>query len=211
MIPFHKYFFIIFVFSLVFSADLARSQEPRAQAGVVTKIQGDVETGEDPTRKLAVNEPVYSGDVILTGKDARIQIKMIDGAILTLSGESLFEIEDYLFTPEKSTASYRLIQGAFRAVSGLINGTKDKDFVVKTPVATIGIRGTDFWGGSLDGVYNVALLDGKAIYIQNSAGRVVIDKPGHGTTINRANESPTKPKKWGKSKINRAIATISFK
>lgn len=45
-------------------------------------------------------------------------------------------------------AFYRLVKGGFRSVSGLIGKVNREDFRVSTPVATIGIRGTE-WGARI--------------------------------------------------------------
>ncbi|HEY1076206.1 MAG TPA: hypothetical protein VGE51_05915 [Fontimonas sp.] len=42
-------------------------------------------------------------------------------------------------------AVFRLLKGGFRAVSGLIGKADPAEYRVNTPVATIGIRGTDYW------------------------------------------------------------------
>ena len=54
------------------------------------------------------------------------------------------------------------------------------------------------------------LLDGKAVTVENKAGRVVIDKVGDGTAIRAADVAPTAPKKWGQGKVARAVATVAF-
>ena len=41
-------------------------------------------------------------------------------------------------------------KGAFRFASGRIKGLKQNKIAVSTPVADIGVRGTEFWGGPLD-------------------------------------------------------------
>ncbi len=43
-----------------------------------------------------------------------------------------------------SRAFFRLLKGGFRAISGLIGHVNHDDYSVATPVATIGIRGTDY-------------------------------------------------------------------
>lgn len=45
---------------------------------------------------------------------------------------------------ETSRAFFRLMRGGFRAVSGLIGKANPNDYRIDTPVATIGIRGTDY-------------------------------------------------------------------
>ena len=57
-------------------------------------------------------------------------------------------------TPAVQTAStrafFRLLKGSFRAVSGAIGKANQDDYRVATPVATIGIRGTDFFAEIID-------------------------------------------------------------
>lgn len=47
--------------------------------------------------------------------------------------------------PTARRAFFRLLKGGFRAVSGLIGKADPAEYRVNTPVATIGIRGTDYW------------------------------------------------------------------
>jgi hypothetical protein len=53
----------------------------------------------------------------------------------------------------------RLLQGAFSATTGKIMQTANAKFTMETPTATIGIRSTTFWGGTLDDKFEVALLE----------------------------------------------------
>ncbi|HVT33991.1 MAG TPA: hypothetical protein VHE37_00295 [Nevskiaceae bacterium] len=50
-------------------------------------------------------------------------------------------------------AFFRLLKGSFRAVSGLIGKANQDDYRVSTPVATIGIRGTDYFALIIDAAY----------------------------------------------------------
>lgn len=47
--------------------------------------------------------------------------------------------------PARGRAFFRLLKGGFRAVTGLIGRADPQEYRVSTPVATIGIRGTDYW------------------------------------------------------------------
>ena len=64
-------------------------------------------------------------------------------------------------------------------------------------------------GGKV-GVFEVALLDGKELIVENKAGRVVIDRVGEGTAIGAADVAPTPPKAWSSDKVKRAVATVAF-
>ena len=180
-------------------------------AGTVTRLKGSAVAMQDAVpRPLKVGDKVRKGDVISTGKGARLEMRMLDDAVMTLGEKTIFIVIDYIAVGAEPNAAMRLLQGTFSAVSGKMMKTAAVKFTVGTEVATIGIRGTTFWGGMLDGVFEVALLDGKEVFIENKAGRVVIDKVGDGTAIRAADTAPTPPKKWGSVKLGRAIATVAF-
>ncbi|MCH7937218.1 MAG: FecR domain-containing protein [Proteobacteria bacterium] len=179
-------------------------------AGTVTRLKGSAVAMQDAMpRPLKVGEKILRGDVISTGTGARLEMKMLDEAVMTLGEKTIFVVIDYIAQGEPN-AAVRLLQGAFSAVSGDMMKIAGARFMVETETATIGIRGTTFWGGTLDGVFEVALLDGKAVIVENKAGRVVIDRVGEGTAIRAADVAPTPPKRWGQGKLGRAIATVAF-
>lgn len=179
-------------------------------AGTVTRLKGSAVAMQDAMpRPLKVGDKILRGDVISTGTGARLEMKMLDDAVMTLGEKTIFVVIDYI-TQGQPNAAMRLLQGAFSAVSGDMMKTAGARFTVETEAATIGIRGTTFWGGMLDGVFEVALLDGKAVIVENKAGRVVIDRVGEGTAIGAADVAPTAPKAWGQGKLDRAIATVAF-
>lgn len=180
-------------------------------AGKVLRMQAPVIAMQDALpRVLKVGDPIFIGDVISTGKGARVEVEMTDDGILTLGERTVFTVIDYVYSGDQSNASLRLLAGSFKAISGGIAKVAATKFRVETEVATIGIRGTEFWGGSLDGVFNIALLGGSAIIVENKAGRVEITAVGAGTTITSADVAPTAPKKWGAAKVQRASDTVKF-
>ena len=180
-------------------------------AGTVTRLKGSAVAMQDAVpRVLKVGATIQRGDVISTGSGARLEIKMLDDAVMTLGEKTIFIVIDYVTGGAEPNAAMRLLQGAFSAVTGKMMKTAGAQFTVETEAVTIGIRGTTFWGGTLESVFEVALLDGKAVIVENKAGRVVIDTVNTGTAIADANTAPTAPKAWGGNKLNRAIATVAF-
>ena len=156
---------------------------------------------------------VMVGDQILTGDNARVAIKMIDDAILILGSNTQFHIRQYNYASQarQGSASLELLKGALRSITGLIGKTSGKDFKIKTAVATIGIRGTDFWVGTIFGnATDAALFSGEAIYVENDAGRVEIDQAGFGTTVEAINTPPSPPRQWGKTKYQAAQSSVSL-
>ena len=98
---------------------------------------------QDP---LVVGQTVKQGDSIRTDLNSQVMVEFVDQASLTVKESSQVNIEDYQWD-EQSHSGRSIIdflQGAFRTVSGLIGKNDPKNYAVKTPVATIGVRGTDF-------------------------------------------------------------------
>jgi len=180
-------------------------------AGTVTRLKGVAFAMQDAMpRSLKVGDKVLRGDVISTGPGARLEMTMLDDAVMTLGEKTIYVVIDYIAGGKKPNAAMRLLQGAFSGVTGKMMKVAGAKFTVETETVTIGIRGTTFWGGTLNDVFEVALLDGKAIIVENKAGRVVIDKVNNGTAISSVDTPPTTPKAWGAAKLNRAIATVAF-
>lgn len=180
--------------------------------GVVTRLQGNAVAMQDAIpRPLKVGDKILNNDVISTGKGARLEMRMIDDGVITLGERTVFVVIDYILDGNAPLGTVRLLQGAFKAVSGELVKMANASFVVETELATIGIRGTTFWGGTLDGTFDVALLAGKSITIETKGGRVEITTPGQGTSVRSAGEPPSPPIAWPMAKIMRAMATVTFR
>jgi len=181
-------------------------------AGTVVRLQGSAVAMQDAVpRPLKAGVKVLRGDVISTGKASRLEMKMLDDAVMTLGERTVFVVIDYVPKGAQPFAAMRLLEGAFSAVSGEMMKTASARFTVETETATIGIRGTTFWGGTLDKVFEVALLEGRRIVVENKGGRVVIDKVGDGTATGAADKAPTPPTAWPAAKLDRAKATVAFR
>lgn len=119
------------------------------------------DTGSYPLEKGAA---VSAGDTVITGEDGRIQMRFSDGGLVSLMPNSRFAVEEYSQPTASSegSASVNLLKGGMRALSGSI-GKKDQDsYKLKTDVATLGIRGTQF----------VVVMDGAAMRVHVGQGSV---------------------------------------
>ncbi len=155
---------------------------------------------------LKRNTALFEGDIIKTGPGARVMLQLQDKTRINLAENSEFSLNRYRFdeNAQSSDVRFKLVKGAFRAVSGLIGKQPKPKLEVITPVATIGIRGTDFWGGFLfSEALDVTMISGKGIYIYNDQGRVDINSNGEGTTV-KPGKAPTAPISWPAEKLRRA-------
>jgi hypothetical protein len=183
-------------------------------AGTVVHVQGAAFANHrESSDNLLPGTQILVGDRIVTGHYARVGLRMVDGATISLGADTEFAVNDYRYQEQtkQGAARLELVKGVFRAVTGAIGKLKERDFKVQTSVGTIGIRGTDFWGGFyFSQALDVALLGGNGIYIENAAGLVEISQLGEGSTVYSANELPLLPTRWGDKKLNAAKQSISW-
>lgn len=180
--------------------------------GQVSSVKGTVEL-ERKANKITPVEgtKICKGDKFTTAQGAVAELTLRDGTKLTVGRESQLVIREYkIYRKQPNVALFDLLQGAFRSITGSITKRPHK-FEVKTAIATIGVRGTDFWGGygvTPDGAVDVIMLSGKGVYVKNDKGQVELDKAGLGTTI-KADGTLGEVKAWPEAKVNKAVATIT--
>jgi hypothetical protein len=96
---------------------------------------------------LAVKSEVENGDTLVAEKNTYAQIKFVDNGEITLRPNTVFKIEKFAYDagkPEGDAANFDLVKGGLRSVTGLLGKRNKEKFALKTPSATIGIRGTTF-------------------------------------------------------------------
>jgi hypothetical protein len=180
--------------------------------GTVSRIQGEASGARGGiVQALGLNASVFLNETVSTGAAARLELTFKDNTQLTLGENAKLMLDRYVFNPTagRGTIRFRLV-GAFRFLSGQVSKLARSDVSVTTPVATIGIRGTEFWGGPVDDQsLGVFLIEG-AVRVSNAAGAQVLNRPGQGTNIARPGAAPGPITFWPQDKINRATATVTF-
>jgi len=158
------------------------------------------------TVSLQKGSGIYQGDVLETGKDGALSIVFIDETEFSLGTDARMIIDELIFDPSslEGSSSFSVIEGVFVFVSGEIAANSADSMVVKTPVATLGIRGTKVAGrAAAEGNLNTITLmpeEGEvtgSILVSNASGTValssafqtatvtsVFDKPAHSFTLN---------------------------
>jgi hypothetical protein len=116
-----------------------------AASGEFTFVVGDVSLAKaNGQRSTPVKgTPVDPGDRITTGGNGMAQLSMVDQARLSLRPNTQFQIEAYPDRRDSDQgAVLNLVKGTLRTFTGLIASTNRDKFVMKTRVATVGIRGS---------------------------------------------------------------------
>ncbi|SFC05591.1 FecR family protein [Marinospirillum celere] len=116
------------------------------EAGRFQFVHGTVEVVRADGETLAAerNLSVYEGDTVTTAAASSAQIRMVDDALMALRPRSELVIEGYQYNQADDDASLvNLARGGLRTVSGVIGRNRSENVKIETPVATMGIRGTD--------------------------------------------------------------------
>jgi hypothetical protein len=116
-------------------------------AGKVLFIVGQVEVQNlGQVRSLTKGDPVRVGDTLKSSKGASLQLRMEDGGMIMLRPESQLVIESFAYNGVQDGSEHMalaLLDGGFRAVTGDIGHLHKENYSIRTPNATIAIRGTD--------------------------------------------------------------------
>jgi hypothetical protein len=129
----------------------AQGQQPSSTAlvGEVSLVLGKayIESPERDRRQVEVGSPVRVMDQISTGANGHVHIRFVDQALVSVRPDSLLEVERYQYDaarPEQSAVKFNLVEGITRSISGEAARSARQRFRLNTPIAAIGVRGTDF-------------------------------------------------------------------
>ncbi|MBV8665820.1 MAG: FecR domain-containing protein [Burkholderiaceae bacterium] len=124
----------------------ADSANPPVIAGKVELLEGDVRIfdNQKKRRTVQVGDTVYEGDSVVTGADGEIHMTMSDEGFIAVRPNTKLRIALYRANGDaQDQGIIGLLSGSLRSITGWIGKYKPKAYVIRTPNATIGIRGTD--------------------------------------------------------------------
>ena len=205
-----------------------------ASIGSVSDTKGPACSIERNKNKLSGNKgaSIESMDTYSTG-NCISNITFKDDTKVKVTENSRLVIDDFVFDPKKSDAgklALRVGMGTVRYASGQISKTNPQQAAIRTPTATIAVRGTDFTMTVDEAGQSLIVLvpsckDDKdikqyelqentcrvgSIDVVTDAGKVTLDQAFHGTFVTSANTLPTPPTVINtiESKINNTLLLL---
>ncbi|MEO1574843.1 MAG: FecR family protein, partial [Pseudomonadota bacterium] len=191
------------VMALALSSPAVYAQSAAGEA-IFVFGKAEVVAANGAVRVLEKGGALDEGDRIVTGASGRVQLRLADGGLIALRPASEFIIEafhyeaaasgdpDDPFAQREDVSFFSLLKGGFRSLTGAVGKEDKKAYRVRTPVATIGIRGTDYDAvlcagdcATLSRIVGSELNDG--LYVGVNSGGVVLANDG-GTLELDANE-----------------------
>lgn len=187
--------------------------------GIITKINGSAYARTESSnekRILNIGSNVYEKDIVVTEEKSSVILIFNDKTRFELGPKSELEATQYAYKGNASedSMSIKVLKGAFRFVSGLVAKHKNESMKVRTPVVTIGIRGTQVVGEATATSSTVILIESEdksessAIDVYNDFGSVTIDEPGYGTDVPDQYSPPSPPRRMRLQTINNLMRSM---
>ena len=140
---------LIILFSGLFLSTVGQAADP---VGALKFARGDItiESKSGETRKAVKGDNLMQNELIVTGAASVAVIQLNDNSRMTLRPYSEFRVnllntdDDSNDSSSQQCAVLNLLRGGLRLVSGFIGKANPAGYRLITPVATIGIRGTEF-------------------------------------------------------------------
>ena len=195
---------------VLFSVFLANASAVAANIGTVTTLDGSgVIKREDDVVGDSAGTSIQSMDVAETTK-GRMQIDFVDETRLDVIDNSRVVIDEFVYDPAtgKGSLNMRATLGAVRYASGQIAKNSRQNVRLRTPTATISVRGTDFnmlvneIGESYVTLLPSCEYDGNGrelecvtgeIAVENDAGFVILNQAFQMTRVTSLTSPPSKP------------------
>lgn len=137
------------VFAVCGLAGLAAAQSAPPIVGEATLVIGVARVfgGDGATRAVERGTAIRVGDRVETEAGGHVHFRFVDGGRLSIRPSSRLQIESYNHSsqePALTAIKFRLDEGVVRSITGAWGeGARDR-FRLNTPVAAIGVKGTDF-------------------------------------------------------------------
>lgn len=148
-----------------------RTNRPKLAIAILAALAGSAHAGASPDSTNMVGEAtlvigmakligtngaartidrgtaIHVGDLIETAAGGHVHLRFVDGARLSVRPSSRLQVENYSRTGDQAdltTIKFRLDEGVVRSITGAWGEAARERFRLNTPVAAIGVKGTDF-------------------------------------------------------------------
>ena len=117
-------------------------------AGTLTQVVGvaTIVHADGSTTPAVPGAPVLMGDIIETSATGAVNILFADNTTFAVSESARMSIDQFVYNAQTHSGHsfFSILQGVFVYISGLIGKNNPGTEQIETPVASLGIRGTEF-------------------------------------------------------------------
>jgi hypothetical protein len=179
---FHRFAFTIIAIFALMGAPLAQAQSSTNLAtNSATNTVGKVAVSVGEAKRVAssgktdllqVGLTLSTGDKIVTGQDAVAILVFSDEGRISVRPDSELIIRHYEVDPKgvNTRIELELTKGTIRQISGNGSRSQPEKYRLNTPIAVIGVRGTDFLAKTSQGATEAFVHEGKIVVVANAPG-----------------------------------------
>jgi hypothetical protein len=151
------------------------------------------------TEQLEAGSPIFQGDQLETSADGSVGVVLADGTSFSMAESCKMVMDEMVYDPatQEGSIGIQAVEGVFTFVSGQIAKTDPDAMTLETPVATIGIRGTqvgiEVGEGGQSNVVLMEEADGFVgeVTVSNAGGLQILNNALQGTSIVSQNSAPS--------------------
>jgi hypothetical protein len=163
---------------LAFLLGVASVEALAQTAAVIDGVQLPAWRERDGNRvPLVPGMELRAGDRILSGKEARVLVRLSEGSVVKLGENGNLRLTEVSATRELFKGALQVLEGAFRFTTDVAAKARKREVTVKVDQVTIGIRGTDFWGRSRAERQIVCLIEGAIELEAPGEAALAMDQP----------------------------------
>jgi hypothetical protein len=157
--------------SLAFFALLPATAFAQQRIGAAALVRNEVVQVRGPAiSPIALGDPITRDEVVRTGIDSQAKVVFLDNTNLAIGPGSTVTMDRFVFSGGETAAQVgvNVVRGALRFTSG---SSAARAYDIRTPVATIGVRGTVLDIRHVGGQTVVALVEGQATVCPRTGNR----------------------------------------
>ncbi|WP_169569886.1 Calx-beta domain-containing protein [Sneathiella limimaris] len=180
-------------------AQSGATQTDASPIGQITEASGaiTIKHADGTSEEGFEGSMVFKGDVLETGSDGDFVIVFVDDTQFSMGPSGRAVLDDLVYNTEDKSENgmgVTLLQGVFSFVSGKIAKDDHDSVDIRTPVGTIGIRGTS-WSGKVAqvGEESIFTLFTGAILVANEGGSELLSLAQQTVIVTSSTVAPSKP------------------
>jgi hypothetical protein len=185
---------------------VAEAQAPRSCGLAV--VQGTVEIERGGQRRNAEAGAVLgTSDRLLSGPDARAEIRCNDGIRINVGADTRLEMSTLVAAgPASQSVVLRLLNGIVRVALPAVRSWRR--FEVQTPTAVASVRATDWIvQAESTGATAVFTVEGQVLVADRAGSQGAFLGAGEGIDF-RANGEMVPSMRWGEARVQRTLAAV---
>jgi len=141
---------------------------------LATSGQNRLEDASGSQQTISTGTKVNNGDTVYTGAAGHLQIRFVDGAIVSLRPNTDFRVDEYRYPAAPQRSFLSLLRGALRSATGLASKDEPGSYRLTTPSATIGVRGTHFVAQETVCAPDCAPDEQAGLHVSVSEGTIIV-------------------------------------